>query len=160
MKKRTLYWAVGPFAPDSCVVIPPSSSDWPKLHDQMHLVGHLLVGDACSPAPTLPLHRFLAWCDDGLDSQLGLASGVLSDGTPKTIGSRFALILSERMRDAGLTWLHFQTHPGELLRDDALTLLYHCPVFVYDDRIIGVVHHCWAFHPVGKGVFDAVFQTV
>jgi len=160
MEKRTIYCAVGPLATDSCVVITPSSYDWPKLHDQMRLVGHFLLGDDFSHAPTMPLHRFLAGFDDGLESKLGLAYWVLSDGKPKKVESRFALILSERMRDACCTWFQCQTHTGELLRDDALTRLSHCTVFVYDDQIIGVANHCRDCHPAGKCVCDAVFQTV
>ena len=160
MKKRAIYCAVGPFATDFRVVMTPSSYDWPKLPNQVRLGGHFLLGDDFSHAPTMPLNRFLAWCDNGLESKLGLAYWVLSDRKPKKVESRFALLLSERMRDACFTWFQFQTHTGELLRDDALTLLYHCTVFVYDDQIIGVAHHCRDFYPAGTCVFEAVFQTV
>ena len=160
MKKRAIYSAVGPLATDSCVVITPSSYDWPKLHEQMRLGGHFLLGDTFSHTSTMPLHRFLAWFDDGFESKLGLVGGVWSNGEPKKVESRFALIPSERMRDACFTWFQFQTHTAELLRDDALTLLDHCTVFVYDDQIIGVANHCRDFPPTGKCVFDAVFQAV
>ena len=160
MKKRAISYAVGPLATDSRVVITPPSSDWPKLHDQMRLVCHFLLGDNFSHASTMPLNRFLAWCDDGFESKLGLVGRVLSHGKPKKVESRFALIPSERMRDACFTWFPFQTHTAELLRDDALTLLDHCTVFVYDDQIIGVANHCRDFHSTGKCVFDAVFQAV
>jgi len=157
MKKRAIYFTVGPFTTDFRVVVTPSSYDWPKLRNQMCLGGHLLVGDDFSHAPTMPLHRFLARCDDGLESKPGLSCWVLADGKPKKVESRFALLLSERMRDACFTGFQCQTHTGELRRDDALTRLYHCTVFVYDDQIIGVANHCRGFHPAGKCIFDVVF---
>ena len=130
MKKRAIYFTVGPFATDSCVVMTPSAYDWPKFQDQVRLGGHFLVGEDFSQASTMPRHRFLAWCDDGLASKLGRAYWVLSDGTPTTVASRFALIPSERLREACCTWFPCQTHTGELLRDDALALVSHCTVFV------------------------------
>jgi len=135
MKKRVIYFTVGLFAADSGVVIAPSSYDWPKLPHQLCLWRHFLLGNDFSHASTMPLNRLLAWFDDGLESKLGLAGGVLSDVKPKKVESRFALLPSERMRDVRFTWFQCQPHTCELLRDDALTLFYHCTVFMDDDQI-------------------------
>jgi len=108
----------------------------------------------------MPLHRFLAWGDDGLESKPGLSDGVLSNGKPEKVESRLALFPSERMRDAGFTWLQFQPYPCELLSNDALALFYHCSVGVYDDQIIGGADDRGGFLLGGNGVFEALFQAV
>ena len=69
----------------------------------------------------MPLHRFLAWCDDGFESKLGLSCWVLSDGEPEKVESCFAFVLPECMPDACFTGFQFQTHTPELLRNYFLT---------------------------------------
>ena len=122
-KKRALSFTVGPLTTDCRGVVTPSSYDWPTLRAQLCWGGHWLVGDDCSPAPTMPLHRLLAGCQDGLESKLGLACWVWSAGKPKNVASRFARILAARLRDACCTGLQGQPPTGALRRDDVLTLV-------------------------------------
>src|SRR5712691_6355898 len=108
----------------------------------------------------MPLHRFLAGGDDGLESKPGLSDGVLSNGKPEKVASRVALLSAARMRDAGFPWLQFQPHPCELLSNDALALFYHGSVFVYDDQIIGGADDRGGLLLGGNCVLEAVFQAV
>jgi hypothetical protein len=104
MQKRGIYFVVGLFAPDACVVIAPAADDGSQGQDQLGLGCHFLASNDFSHLLTMLLDRFLAWGDDGLKTTSRRAGSVLSDGTPEKIASRWSLRHVERVGDPGFTW--------------------------------------------------------
>lgn len=103
MQKRVIYFVVGLFATDTCVVIAPAADDGSQGQDQLGLGGHFLASNDFSPLLTMLLDRFLAWGDDGLKTKSRRAGSVLSDGTPAKVESRWSLRRVERVGDPGFT---------------------------------------------------------
>lgn len=160
MKERTIYFAVGPFATDAGVVMAPSADDWPKRHDEVRLRCRFVMDDDFSHLSPMPLDRFLAWGNDGLEAKSRLSYRILSNGKAEKVESRCALFAVERMRDACFTWFQFQPHLCELLGNNVLALFYYGAVVVDNDQVVGVADDLGGFLWAGQCVLEGVFEPM
>jgi hypothetical protein len=111
-------------------VAAPPSADRVKRQAQRRLPGRLVLSHDLSSSAMMPVNRFRAGFDEGLEAKPGRADGILSDVTPQEVEAHHPCVLLECVDDGRFTRLQFQPHAFECPRHACLAWLYCLAVWV------------------------------
>ena len=154
------------FGDRSAKVPRPPTNDWVKGGDECCLVCTAILVDDLLDTHQVSLLRVFAGFDERFETWLAvkgagtiLTNVVLTDVEAKKVKPDLALMCVERMRNARLPGLEFESHLSQPGFGTVFELQEYLEVITENDEIIGIANDCGGMLS-GRRSCDGLFKTV